>query len=66
MLLLVKIKNAGELLWDSLDSQERIIFAYCLLSIVFYLARVISGSRSHDRLIVDVRDELEASRAARS
>lgn len=66
MLLLVKIKNAGELLWDSLDSQERIIFAYCLLSIIFYLARVINGSRSHDRLIVDVRDELEASRAARS
>lgn len=66
MLLLVKIKNAGELLWDSLDSQERIIFAYCLASLIVYLASAVSRGRSNDRLVRDVRDELEASRGARS
>lgn len=37
MLILVKIRNAAELLWDSLDTQERVIVAYIVGSLAVSL-----------------------------
>lgn len=57
MLLLVKIRNAGELLWESLDTQERILLAYLLATV----AVSVLGSaqrRSREKLKQELREEI--------
>lgn len=55
MLILVKIRNAGELFWDSLDSQERMLL---LLTAAYLLAAVAAGmaARSKERRRQEIRD----------
>lgn len=59
-MLLVKVKNAGELLWDSLDAQERMILAYaaawCLFSLMLAAQR-----RARARLKAELVEELADS-----
>lgn len=60
MLLVRKIGNAGELLWDSLDTQERAIVLYVGVVVLAYVLGA-ARRRGHERLIAELRDELEAA-----
>lgn len=51
MLLLVKIRNAGELLWDSLDTQERMFLLYLVGSVV--LSLMVSGQKKRREQLKD-------------
>lgn len=65
MLIARKIANAGELLWDSLDSQERTVLLY----LAGYLLLMVAAGlrrRSRDNLKRELRDELEAATVGRS
>ena len=57
MLILVKLKNAGELLWESLDTQERVLLGYLVLSLVVTLAGS-AQRKSRDRLKRELLEEL--------
>jgi len=61
MLILVKVKNALELLWESLDTQERVLLGYLLLSV----AVTVAGSaqkKSRARLKQEILEELQHGR----
>jgi ABC-type nitrate/sulfonate/bicarbonate transport system permease component len=60
VLILVKFKNAAELLWDSLDTQERMILAYIVGSVLVSVIASAS-SRSRERLKDELRSEIEES-----
>lgn len=45
MLLLVKLKNAAELFWESLDEQERIMLLYAGCSLMLTLAGSVAERR---------------------
>lgn len=58
-MILVKVRNAGELLWDSLDSQERAIVGFaCFYLTVTMLALLRSASR--ERMKRELREEIAA------
>lgn len=63
MMLARKIANAGELCWDSFDSQERLIVLYLGCVVGFYLFSAVRR-RSHERLIRELRDELDGAAAS--
>lgn len=64
-MLLTKIRNAAELLWDSLDSQERQVLVYFLAYIAF-TALVAWQHGSRERLKRELREEIAAHGAARA
>lgn len=51
MLLLVKIRNAGELFWDSLDTQERMFLLYIVGSVL--LSVMVSGQKKRREQLKD-------------
>lgn len=57
MLLLVKARNAGELFWESLDSQERIMVLYFLGYVALTVALAVQRA-SRERLKAELRNEL--------
>lgn len=60
MLLARKIANAGDLLWGSLDSQERLVLGYLVAVIGSYLVAA-AYRRRRASLIRELRDELETA-----
>ncbi len=57
-MLLVKLRNAGELLWDSLDSRERMVVAYAAAWVGFAVAlslRQRSRARLRDEIVEELR-----------
>ena len=59
MLLLVKFKNAAELLWDSLDAQEKAILAYLAASLlVSVYGRAAKANR--ERIKAELIEEVMA------
>lgn len=64
MLIVVKIKNAVELLWESLDSQERQVVLYFAL---YVLVSLLAAFREADRskLKRELREEFLDAAAAR-
>lgn len=65
MLIVVKIRNAGELLWESLDGQERAVLMYAAAWLVIVL---FAGARrrERDRLKAELLEELAAGGGVRS
>lgn len=59
MLLLVKARNAGELFWESLDSQERIMVLYFLGYLMLTVALAVQRA-SRERLKAELREEMVA------
>lgn len=62
MLLLVKVRNAGELLWDSLDTQERLVLCYVVVSLLVSLCAAIGKAtreRVSDEVVLRLRLEPE-------
>lgn len=62
-MVLVKIRNAAELLWDSLDSQERLLVGY----VVGYVALLVFcayARRSRENLKRELMAELAATGAS--
>jgi hypothetical protein len=56
-MLLLKIRNAGELLWESLDRQERLVAFYALGWAALMVALALHRS-SRERLKRELVDEL--------
>lgn len=59
-MLLVKLRNAADLLWDSLDGQERFVLVYTLLSLAFALL-VRARQVEREQLKRELLDELQAA-----
>jgi hypothetical protein len=57
VLLLVKVRNAGELLWESLDSRERMLLVYACAWIGF-VAVLSAQRRSRERFRQSIVDEV--------
>ena len=60
-MLLVKVRNAGELLWDSLDGRERIMLAYGVAWLAL-LVTFTAQRRSRERFRQSIVDELTGAR----
>lgn len=59
-----KVCNAGELLWDSLDGRERMIVAYAAAWVLFAVGltwRRRQLERTRRQLVADVLDELHGA-----
>lgn len=63
-MLLTKIRNATELLWDSLDSQERQVLAY-LVAYAVFTALIAWQHGSRERLKREIREELHGAAGTR-
>lgn len=59
MLLARKLYNAGDLFWESLDSQERMLVLYLVGSMLLSLTMALARRR-HERLVRELRAELAA------
>lgn len=57
MLVLIKARNAGELFWESLDSQERVMVLYFLGYLMLTVALALQRA-SRERLKAELREEL--------
>jgi hypothetical protein len=57
MLILVKVKNAAELFWESLDTQERVLIAYMAATVLISVFGA-AQKRSRQRLKDELRDEI--------
>ena len=64
-MLLIKVRNALELLWDSLDSEERRMLAYAVGYLVVTLVVAYQRS-SRDRLVRELREELRGEALTRN
>lgn len=64
-MLLTKIRNAAELCWDSLDSQERQVLLY-LAAYVLFTAWAAWSHGSRERLKRELREEIGHHAAARA
>jgi hypothetical protein len=60
-MLLVKIRNAAELGWESLDSQERMLVVYAGAWVVLMLC-LRARQVGRERLKAELREELAGAR----
>ena len=56
-MLLVKVRNAAELLWESLDSRERAVVAYAAAWAAFAIALSLR-QRSREKLRREIVEEI--------
>jgi hypothetical protein len=66
VLLLVKVRNAGELLWDSLDAQERRVLVCAAVYAVAALVSLVQRrqvDRRRAELVAVVRSEMASAAA---
>jgi hypothetical protein len=59
-MLLIKVRNAAELLWDSLDSRERMLVVYAGAWLVF-MTLLSAQRKSRDRLRREIVEELSGA-----
>lgn len=56
-MLLIKVRNAAELLWDSLDAQERQVVLYFAFYMLVSIVAALQHS-SRERMKRELREEL--------
>lgn len=61
-MIITKVKNAAELLWESLDSQERQVLLYGLAYLLVTALSVLQQT-SRERLKRELREEIAAHAA---
>lgn len=59
MMLLVKIRNSGQLFWETLDAEERRVIVYLA---VYLGVTLLLGARTRmrEQLKAEIREELRA------
>ena len=62
-MLLIKVRNAAELLWDSLDAQERqVVLYFAVYTLVSIVAALQHASR--ERMKRELREEMRLGAGA--